>query len=74
MPEPTPVLTKEQLQTCSKEELIELLLLALQTQESTTRNMVTMNDLISQADAKIRELTDQTKTQEAELILLRNRP
>lgn len=63
---------KTVLEKCSKEELIELLLLALKAQEDTTRNMAAMNDLLTAADAKMRQLTDQNSTQEAELILLRN--
>lgn len=73
-PAPAPIITKEQLEKLTKEQLITLLVQALEGQAMATRNMKSLNDMLATADLKIRELEDQKKTQEAELIVLRNRP
>ena len=69
-----PALSREQLETLSKPELLELLTMSLEAQGMTTRNMKQMNDLLELADKRIRDLESTNKSQEAELILLRNRP
>lgn len=74
MPSERPaVLRREQLQTLEKPELVDLLVLSLEAQEMTTRNMRQMNDLLETADSKIRELEGVVKSQAAEIVLLRNR-
>jgi hypothetical protein len=66
-------ITDEQFNLMSKPELIELLKLALDGQKKATENMQTANDLLEQAAARIRELEGRVQTQEAELLVLRNK-
>ncbi len=67
-------LRPEQFEALTKEQAIELLIVALQAQEAATRNMQTINGLLEQADSRIRALESQNQLQEAELIVLRSRP
>jgi hypothetical protein len=66
--------TPETLKAMPKDQLEELLLMALEAQAQTTKNMHTMSDLISKADDRIRFLEDVNRTQEAEIIMLKAKP
>lgn len=66
-------LGRGQLEKLSREELIELLLMALEAQALTTKNMESLTGMLAMANLRIKELDDQNKTQEAELIVLRAR-
>jgi hypothetical protein len=74
MNNPSTLPTREQLLTMSKEQLAASLLLAMQAQQLTTQNMTAMTDLLVEANARLAEITDKLASQEAELIMLRNRP
>ncbi len=65
--------TKEQLEIATKEQVIELLLLALEGQQAATENLHRLTHLLDHSNKQLRELKDQMATMEAELILLRNR-
>lgn len=65
---------KEQLLGMSKEQLVELLELALDGQMAANANMVRMSALVSSTVEKMQKLEDEKATLEAELIMLRNRP
>jgi hypothetical protein len=68
------VLTKEQLEQFTKEQLIVLLLEALRVQELATTNMQSLAGLLQEADGAMNELRSRNQTLEAENIELRNRP
>lgn len=67
-------LSREVLLAASKEELVDLLLLAIQGQTKATENMQQMHLLVVESQTKVKELEDKLATQESELIVLRNRP
>jgi hypothetical protein len=76
-PEPTPpvpALTKEQLLTVEKEELVELLLTALKGQALFTSNLQKLVDLLAEKDREANALKATVEQQQAELIVLRNQP
>lgn len=58
----------------SKDHLVELLLVSLSTQAQCTANMQEMQRLLAEALNRVKTLEDQLASQEAELIVLRNRP
>lgn len=68
------MLTKEQLEQFTKEQLIVLLLEALRVQELATTNMQSLAGLLQEADGAMNELRSRNQTLEAENIELRNRP
>ena len=70
----TPVITKEQLEKLTKDQLIALLSQALEGQSMATRNMKALNDMLAAADLKARELESRCQSLEAENIALRSRP
>ena len=69
-----PPASREALEKASKEDLIDLLLLALEGQRQAVENMTTLNTHLGEARAKVQELEDKLASKEAELIVLRNRP
>jgi hypothetical protein len=69
-----PKLTKEQLLTMDKEELVDLLLMAVQAQELFTGNLKKVVDLLGVKAEEIDQLKNTIQNQEAELAVLRNAP
>jgi hypothetical protein len=67
-------LKKEQLMAMTKEQLIELLELALQASTQANQNSLTLTNLMTKMNTDFAELKDKYATLEAEAILLRNRP
>lgn len=74
MTQPAIPLSREVLLRAPKEELIELLLLAVEGQQKATENMQDLVRHLSEVTAAKKELEDKVASMEAELILLRNRP
>lgn len=64
----------EQLKELTKEQAIELLALSIETQRITTENLKALTNLLKEQRELAEKLQDQLATQEAELILLRNKP
>lgn len=69
-----PKLKKEDCEGLTREQLVELLLVALEAQRATNENTVNMAKLVEEASKRVKELDDKLASQEAELIALRNRP
>ena len=69
-----PEIDRAKFEAMEKGQVIDLLLLALQAQMLTTDNLSRVNDLLAAASARISALESANKSQEAELIVLRNRP
>ena len=67
-------LTREKLLELEKPDLVELLLIALESQQLATKNIQTVNDLLGQTATRVSELEGANKVLEAELIVLRNKP
>lgn len=67
-------LTRAHFEAMSKDQLIKLLDTALKTLTVSLQNTQTLTDLCAAANAKIKQLEDEKQSQEAELIVLRNRP
>jgi hypothetical protein len=74
-PAPTaPTLTKEQLLTMEKEDLVDCVLMAMQAQSLFTSNLKKVVDLLEQKNNEVNELKSRVEQQEAELTVLRNKP
>jgi hypothetical protein len=65
---------KETLLVMTKEELVELFLLALEATQTANQNMLEMTTLMTKVNTEAQQLRDEKATLEAELIVLRNRP
>ena len=65
---------KEKLLALPKEELVDMLLMALKAQEQTTQNMQVLSSLLETAAANTKGLESRCASLEAELIALRNKP
>lgn len=65
---------RELLLKMTKEQLIELLILAVEGQTMANKNNLTLTNLMSTMNADFAELKDKYATLEAELIVLRARP
>jgi hypothetical protein len=73
-----PLPTHEQFAAMNKDDLIKLLLMALEAQQVTTKNMAAMNGVLARANEqlvlvedRLKDLDSKNKSQEAELIMLR---
>jgi len=69
--EPVP---RTKLEELTKNELVDLLEMALQAQAATTRNMHTLNELLGKTKELLESRDSRIKTLEAENIALRNKP
>jgi hypothetical protein len=65
---------KTALMKMTKEQLIELLELAVQATTQANQNMLTMTSMMAKVNEDAKQLRDEKATLEAELIMLRNRP
>jgi hypothetical protein len=65
---------KEKLMEMTKEQLIELLLLAIEGQQIANKNSLELVSQMTRINADAQQLRDEKATLEAELIVLRNRP
>lgn len=74
MNNPASPLERKVLLEGTKEQLVDLLLLAIEGQKKATENVQSISVLLSEARSRVLELEDKLSTQESELILLRNRP
>ena len=67
-------ITADQLVLMTREQLIELLLMLLKIQETTTDNMQQLALSLDASTAAAKALTDKNQLLEAELLVLRSRP
>jgi hypothetical protein len=65
---------KEKLMEMTKEQLIELLLLAIEGQQIANKNSLELVSQMTRINADAQQLRDEKATLEAELIVLRARP
>lgn len=73
-PDLTTSLTPELLKTMPREKLEQFFNIILKSQVISLDNQKKLTELLRQASTRIQELEGINQTQEAELILLRNRP
>ncbi len=74
-PAPTaPPLTKEQLLTMEKEDLVDCILMAMEAQSLFASNLKKVVDLLEQKNNEVNELKATVAQQQTELTVLRNQP
>lgn len=70
----TPTFTREQLQQFTNDQLIDLVLLALEGQRMQTQNALRAVETARQLHARVVQLEDEMKTLETKVLTLEARP
>jgi peptidoglycan hydrolase CwlO-like protein len=65
---------RDKLLGMTKEQLVRLVEISIEGQTASTKNMQSLVAMMKRMEGEMKQLRDEKATQEAELIVLRNRP